>query len=144
MVSLGTATVIGVIVLAALLWFFFRTRRNDRLGEMVEKRRSGSKLVARADYVEGLERMPVAIALTSDTFFYENADLQASFELARIDEVEYDNELATGRNVDADSRVLRLRSHGATFEFIMPTAEASKWQGTLTPRRLDQSTARVV
>jgi hypothetical protein len=142
--TLGTVTVIGVIVVAALIWFYVRTRRADQLSELIEKRRAGSKLVARAEYVEGLNKMPVAIALTGDTFYYENADLQASFELARIDEVEYDNELTTGRSVDADSRALRLRSHGATFEFILPNAEASKWQVALPPKRLDQSTARVV
>lgn len=143
MVSLGTGTVIGVIVLAALTWFFFRTRRKDQISEMLEKRRGGAKLVSRADYMEGLERMPVAIALTNDNFYYENPDLQASFELARIDEVEYEDELATGRSVEAGYRVLRLRSHGATFEFLLPAAEASKWRAQLLPRRLDQSTARV-
>ena len=141
MISLGTATVIGVIVLAALTWFFIRTRRKDQISEMLEKRRAGASLVSRADYMEGLERMPVAIALTADNFYYENPDLEASFELARIDEVEYDNELATGRSVESDERVLRLRSHGATFEFLMPASEASKWQSQLLPRRLDQPAA---
>lgn len=140
--TLGTITVVGIVVAAVLIWFFFRTRRKDLISEMAEKRRGTSVLVETAMYVEGMQKIPVAIALTKDTFYYENPDLQASFELSRIDEVEYDNELATGRSVEGASRVLRLRSHGATFEFILPAESAPKWQAALPPRRIDQS-ARV-
>ncbi len=143
MASLGTLTVIGVIVLAVLFWVFFRTRRSDQIGEMLEKRRGSSRLVARADYVEGMEHMPVALALTADTIYYENPDLQANFEIGRIDEIEYDDELATGRSVEAGHRVLRLRSHGATFEFILTAADATLWQKELPARRAGQNAARV-
>lgn len=138
---LSTLTVVGLVVLAVLVWFFLRTRRQDQITAMLEKRKGASKLVSRADYVEGLDHMPVAIALTGDTFYYENPDLEASFELARIDEVEYDDELATGRAVPAGHRALRLRSHGATFEFILPDSEVTKWQGALPARRLDRGSA---
>lgn len=140
---LGTITVVLVVVLAVLVVFFLRTRRKDQIAEMLEKRRGTSKLVSSAGYVEGLETMPVALALTANEFYYENPDLQASFDLNRIDEVEYDGELSTGRPVDAGNRVLRLRSHGTTFEFVMPQAEMAKWQAALPPRRMDQPTARV-
>jgi hypothetical protein len=132
---LATLTIVGLVVAAVLVWFFLRTRSQDLISEMLEKRRGNSRLVGRADYMEGLERIPVAVALTNDTFFYENPDLQASFELARIDEVEYDDELATGRAVEAGHRALRLRSHGTTFEFILPQAEAEKWMVALPMRR---------
>lgn len=140
---LGTVTVVLVVVLAVLVVFFLRTRRKDLIAEMLEKRRGTSKLVSAAGYVEGLETMPVAMALTADTFYYENPDLQANFELNRIDEVEYDDELATSRPVEAGHKVLRLRSHGTTFEFVLPNADVAKWQAALPPRRLDQQAKRV-
>lgn len=143
MSSLGIVTLVGVVVLAALLWFFLRTRSHDLLTAIMDKRRAGSKLVSAAEYVEGMERIPVALALTADTFYYENPDLQASFELARVDEIEYDTELAVGRSVDEGNRALRLRSHGATFEFILPSEESKKWEATLPARRIGQGTARV-
>lgn len=134
--SLGTVTIIGIIVAAVLLWFYVRARRQDALTAILEKRKAGSRLVTRAEYVEGLERMSVALALTDDAFFYENADLEASFELARIDEVEYDDELATGKHIEQGERILRLRSHGAAFEFILPPADVERWQAALPQRRL--------
>lgn len=130
---LATITVVGIIVLAVLIWLFVRTRSRDLLTSMMEKRRGSSRLVSRADYVEGMNHIPVALALTNDNFFYENTDLQASFELARIDDVEYDDELSTGSAVPQGCRALRLRSHGTTFEFIMPSAETSKWEAALPP-----------
>lgn len=139
---LATVTVVGIIVLAILIWLFVRTRSQDLLATMMEKRRSSSRLVSRAEYVEGLNQIPVALSLTNDSLFYENPDLQASFELARIDDVEYDDELTTGRNVPQGVRALRLRSHGTTFEFIMPVAETAKWQSAL-PARSGQAQARV-
>jgi len=109
---------------------------SDLLAEIIEKKRAGSKLVSRAEYVEGLERLPVAISLTDTAFYYENPDLQASFDLAMIDEIEYDDELSTGRAVEHGCRVLRLRSHGATFDFILTPADCEKWMVALPPRRL--------
>lgn len=143
MPSLGVITLVALVVVAGLLWFYLRARSRDLVTDIMDKRRAGSKLVSAADYVEGMERIPVALALTNDTFYYENPDLQASFELARVDEIEYDTELAVGRSVDEGYRALRLRSHGATFEFVLPGAEAKKWESTLPARRIGQPTARV-
>jgi len=141
---LGIVTVVGVVVLVVLLWLFFRARSQDQLAEMMEKRRPSCRLVSRAEYVEGMHSQPVALSLSDSDLYYENNDMQASFELARIDEVEYDDELATARSVAAGSRALRVRSHGATFEFIMPAAEAKKWESILPPRRSGgQPAARV-
>ncbi len=132
---LAIGTVIGVVVLAVLIWFFLRTRSKDLLEEMMQKRRGSCRLVSRADYVEAMQKLPVALSLSADTLYYENADLQASFELSRIDEIEYDDELATGRSIAPGSRAMRLRSHGTTFEFVMPAAEIAKWQAALPPRQ---------
>ena len=141
MPELAMWTVVGVAVLAVLVVVFLKVRQKDLLGALVEKRRSSSKLVTRADYVEGAELIPVAVALTNDSLYYENPDLEASFELNRIDEIEYSDELMTGKNHRDDARVLRLRSHGQTFEFLMDKADAQKWEATLTPRRLGSVTA---
>jgi hypothetical protein len=132
---LATVTVVGVVVLAVLIWFFLRTRSKDLLEEMMQKRRSSCRLVTTAQYVDAMQKLPVALCLSDDTLYYENPDLQASFELARIDEIEYDDELATGRAIPEGTRALRLRSHGATFEFVMPSAESAKWQAALPARR---------
>jgi hypothetical protein len=142
MLSLSTITVAGLVVAAALVWFFLRTRNSDLIGEMMEKRRGSARIVTRADYVEGMEKIPVALALTNDQFYYENPDLQASFDLDRIDEVEYTDELSTGKEVARGCSALRLRSHGAVFEFVMPAGECAKWKALLAPRQLGQVTAQ--
>ena len=141
MPELAMWTVVGLVVLAVLVVVFLKVRQGDLLGALVEKRRASSRLVSRADYVDGAELIPVAMALTNDTIYYENPDLEASFELSRIDEIEYSDELMTGKNHRDDTRVLRLRSHGQAFEFLMEKAESRKWEAALPPRRLGSVTA---
>lgn len=138
---LGTVTVVGLVVLAALVVLFFRQHRKDLIAAMLEKRRATSKLVTRADYVEGTEEIPVALALTESTFYYENPDLEASFDLDRIDEIEYADSLATGHEISDACRVLRLRSHGATFEFLLGKDECAKWMAALPARSYGNITA---
>ena len=108
----------------------------------MQKRRASCRLVSTAEYVDAMQKLHVALCLSDDAIYYENADLQASFELARIDEIEYDDELATGRAIPPGTRALRLRSHGATFEFVMPAAEGVKWQAALPPRQSGASVAK--
>ena len=138
---LMTWTLVGFAVVAVFVVIYLRKQRQDKLSGMLEKRRGNSKLVTRAHYVEGLETMPVALALTADTFYYENPDLEASFDLNRIDEVEYGDELATGRTVEAHSHVMRLRSHGTMFEFVLNNEDSEKWKVALPPRRLGSGAA---
>ena len=140
---LGTVTVAGLVALAALLWLFMRARSQDKLEELMAKRKGSSKIVCRGEYVEGLERIPVAMALTDDSMYYENEDLQASFDLSHVEEVEYDSDLATGHPLEHGRRALRLRSHGRTFEFIFQPAACSQWELALPARRLGQTAARV-
>lgn len=141
---LGTITAVGLVVLAGLVWLFVRTRNKDLLDELMNKRRSACRAVCRADYVEGMQHIAVALALTDDTFYYENPDLQASLELRRIDEIEYDDELATGKAVARGFRALRLRSHGTTFEFLIDAPTAAQWQIVLPARGYEQQAARAV
>ena len=140
--TLTALTVVGLVVLGVLVAVYLKLRQRDQIAAFLQKRQPSAKLVSRADYVEGAESIPVALSLTGDTFYYENPDLEASFDLARIDEVEYDDELATGKSMDEACRVLRLRSHGATFEFVLDKTDCAKWMAALPPRRLGEARAQ--
>lgn len=144
MPGLTTITIVGLIVVAALVLYFLKVRQKDLISALMEKRRPTSVLVSRADYVEGVEHMPVALSLTSTALFYENPDLEASFDLDRIDEIEYSGELATGRAIAKGCCVLRLRSHGTAFEFVLEPTEAAKWRAALPARSYGQLTAQAV
>jgi hypothetical protein len=138
--SLEVVSIVGVVVLVALTVLYLKLRRKDQIGAMIDKRKGTAKLVSRADYVEGREEMPVALSLTADTFYYENPDLEASFDLNRIDEVEYADDLATGHEIrHTGVRVLRLRSHGAVFEFLLEKGDCDKWMAALPPRTYGSS-----
>jgi hypothetical protein len=140
--SLTVVTIVGLAVLAALIWILMRMRSTDLLEERMARRRSSSRLVSRADLVEGMERIPVALALTNEAIYYENPDLDASLDLSRIEEIEYDNETATGQVLDGNA--LRLRSHGHTFEFVLDPDSTGKWRAMLPARRLGEGTAQAV
>jgi hypothetical protein len=140
--SLTVVTIVGLAVLVALIWILMRMRSTDLLEERMARRRSSSRLVSRADLVEGMERIPVALALTNEAIYYENPDLDASLDLSRIEEIEYDNETATGQVLDGNA--LRLRSHGHTFEFVLDPDSTGKWRAMLPARRLGEGTAQAV
>jgi len=136
---LETATIVGVVVLAILIWVYFRLRGNDRVEEILAKHRGTARVCSRACLLEGMDQIAVALVLTADAIYYENADLQASIELPLIEEVEYDDETATGHTVAG--RVLRLRAHNHVFEFTLDMATAKQWEAALPPRRLDRARA---
>ena len=141
---LATLTVVGLVVLVALTWFFFRTRQQDMIEEILTKKKGSSKVASRADYVEGIERIPVALSLAGDSIYYQNPDMDASFDLNAIDEVEYDDELSTGQNVEAGCRALRLRAHGRAVEFILSVPDCQQFMAALPPHRTGDTTARAV
>lgn len=132
---IGVVTVAGIVALAILIWLFIRTRASDQIEVFLTKRRANSKIATRAEFVEGLERMPVALALSDAGLSYENHDLQASLDLNRLEEVEYDDELVTGKEIE-DAKVLRIRSHGQTYEFILDKGSADRWVAALPAKRL--------
>ena len=142
MSSLEMLSIVGVVVLAILVWVFLRMRMKDHLEDLMAKRRGNCRLVSRADFLEGLEKIPVSLALDADSLHYENPDLQATLELRHIEEIEYDDETATGRAVVG--KALRLRSHGHTFEFLLDQATARKWEECLPPKHYDEAPARAV
>jgi hypothetical protein len=139
MPSLGIVTVIGVVVLAVLIWFFIQLRGKDRIEEVLAKHRPSARVCSRACLLEGMEQIPVALVLTADTIYYENSDLQASIELPLIEEVEYDDETATGHTVAG--RVLRLRAHNHVFEFTLDLPTAKQWEAALPARRIESAKA---
>lgn len=129
---------VGIAAVAAIAVYVARARSADQIRKIIEKHREGSRLISKAEFVEGRNRMPVALALRNDSIHYENPDLEAELELARIEEVEYSNELATGMDVDQNCRVLRLRSHGHAFEFVLDPREAEQWASILPSHRMDE------
>jgi hypothetical protein len=139
MTQLETITVIGVVVLAILVWFYFRQRSKDHVEQVLAKHRASARVCSRACLLEGMEQIPVALALTADSITYENRDLQASIDLSVIEEVEYDDETATGHSVAG--KVLRLRAHNHLFEFTLDLPSAKLWETALPARRIDRAKA---
>lgn len=130
-------SLIGLVVIVVLVLLLLRVRTSDRIDEMVKQRSTVSLIAGRAEYIEGMEHIPVVLSLTGKAIVYENPDMQAKLDLERIDEVEYSDELSTSHEVK-HGKVLRLRSHGQTFEFILPTAEVPNWASNLPAHRMDE------
>jgi hypothetical protein len=124
----------GVIVLAVLTWTLLKLFSNDRMRQFTDKRRDSSRLVSLGEFVDGNRHLPVSLALSGSTFYYENSSMQASLDLEFIEEIGYENELATGHYV-GEARVMRLRSSSQTFEFVLPEGVARQWQEILPARR---------
>ena len=116
---------IAVAAAAVLAWMLRKRAMSDSLALFSNRRREGSTLIGRGEYIDGNRRMQVALALTDAALFYENADMQASLERQGIHEVEYDDELTTGQSV-GEATVLRLRCFSQKFEFLLasPVARA--------------------
>ena len=133
-------TILAIAVVAVLSWNLYRRLGADRIGAFIEKRRPTSRMVGKGEFVDGNRHLEVALAVTQETFFYENADMQASIDLQWVREIEYDTELATG-TVPATGKVLRLRSNSQTFEFVLPNDLVARWHMMLPPRRAMAVTA---
>ncbi|HVR40029.1 MAG TPA: hypothetical protein VMU84_13110 [Thermoanaerobaculia bacterium] len=124
----------SLIVVAFLGWNLYQRFGVDRIHALNEKRRATSRMVGRGELVDGNRHLEVALALTQETLFYENADMQASIDLQWVREIEYDTELTTG-TTRPNGKVLRLRSHSQTFEFVLPNDLLARWHMMLPPRR---------
>jgi hypothetical protein len=127
-------TVAAVVMVAFLGWNLYRRFGVDRIAALNEQRRVSSRMVSPGEFVDGNRHLAVALAVTQSTFFYENADMQASLDLQWVREIEYDTELATGSSV-AGGKVLRMRSGSQTFEFVLPNDVVARWHMMLPPRR---------
>lgn len=137
-ISLSAVALVAVLALA---WFLRGRLFSDGIDGILESRRATSRLVGRGEYVDGSRHLPVALALTPTTFFYESRDIHASVDLEWIREVEYASALATGSHMPA-GKVLRLRSQSQSFEFVLPEENVHRWRLLLPPR--DGMTANAV
>ena len=135
--SLGIITVVGIAALAVLVWFLYRKFSQDKIQEFIDKRKSSSRVALPAQFVEANQRIPVALAVTDESIFYENADLEARLDLQHIDEVEYGSDLFTGQEV-ANGRVLRLRANGHAYEFIVDKVSGERIEAILPPHHADE------
>jgi hypothetical protein len=124
----------AAVAVAVLTWNLYRRFMSDRLQQFNDRRRASSRLVSLGEFVDGNRHLAVALALTQSTFFYENSDMQASVDLEQIEEIDYDTELATGGKIPG-GKVLRLRCHSQTFEFVLPDDVVPRWHLLLPPRR---------
>jgi hypothetical protein len=115
------------------LWNLYGRFGSDRLSEITERRRGTSRMVSRGEFVDGSRHLAVALAMDQSTFFYENADMQASLDLEFVREIEYDTELATGTAIES-GKVLRMRSGSQMFEFVLPQDVVPRWHMMLPPR----------
>jgi hypothetical protein len=127
---------LGVAAIAALAWWYRRSRVNDTFEVILSRHRPTAKVSSRADLVDGRNHIPVALTLETERIYYENPDLDAMLDIDQIDEVEYGSDLLTGGI--ATGAVLRLRAHGRAIEFILDMATARRWSELLPPHRMDQ------
>lgn len=127
---LAILNVVALVAVGTLAWLFLRVRARDQLEAIAVKRRPESRIAERADFIDGHTHLPVVLSLTDQAIFYENMDLAAQIDLERIEEVEYADELTMGG--DTNGKVLRLRSHGHTFEFVLTESTAARW-GEMLP-----------
>jgi len=121
------------IIVGMLSWNLYRRFATDRIAEFNTRRRATSQFVGRGELVDGNRHLDVALALTPSSFIYENGDMQASLDLDRVEAIEYDTELVTGVAV-AGGKVLRLRCHINTFEFVLRNDVVERWSTLLPPR----------
>lgn len=127
---------LSVPALAALFWWYRRSRLNDGFDLILTRHRPTAKVSSRAELVDGRNHIPVALTLEQQHIYYQNSDLDATLDIDQIDEVEYGSDLLTGGI--ATGAVLRLRAHGRAIEFILDMAAARRWSELLPPHRMDQ------
>ena len=135
-------SLVAVVIVGLLGWNLYGRFGVDRIEALNEKRRPTSRLVGRGELIDGNRHLEVALAVTQSTFFYENADMQASIDLQWVREIEYDTELGTG-TVPPTGKVLRLRSNSQTFEFVLPNDAVPRWHLMLPPRGTVEAEAAV-
>jgi len=124
----------AAIALAVLGWNLYRRLGADRIEKFMSRRRATARMVSRADFVDSGRHVPVALAVTDSTFFYENSDIQSTLDLQWVREIEYGTALTTGAAV-VGGKVLRLRCYNQTFEFVLANDVVARWHMMMPPRR---------
>jgi hypothetical protein len=79
------------VVIAHLGWNLVTRMAADRIQLFSDRWRSSSRLVSLGEFVDGGRHIPVPLALTQSTFFYENSDRSGALRccLAHGGNVEY-------------------------------------------------------
>lgn len=130
----------GAPAIFVLAWFLYKKHASNLLQQLNDGRRLSSRLVGRGKFVDGPRQIPVALALSESMFYYENADLKGFLELHWIHEVEYEDDLATGQQIN-DQKVLRLRCLSQNFEFLLEAPAVPMWKAVLPPHRTPEPRA---
>ena len=130
----AVAILTAAAAVAVLAWTLSKRLAEDGMQRFNDERRNSCRIVGRGELVDGKQHIPVAMALSSSTLYYENADLAASLDLQFVEEVEYDDELMTGQAV-AGGKVMRLRCFSKVFEFVIDPSSATRWQVVLPALR---------
>lgn len=125
--------VVAVVLIAVLVKFMNR----DKIEAIMKKRKATSLFVCPAELVEGPTHIDVALAVDKSKLYYENEDMQSFLDLKIVEEVEYDEDLMTG-SATPNHDVLRLRSHGHTFEFVLTREDAARFRKVLPPHRANE------
>lgn len=128
LLSLGI--LLAIVAVVTLLWKLGSRMAEDGMQRLNDERRTSCRIVGRGELVDGKQHIPVAMALSTSTLYYENADLTASLDLVYVEEVEYADELITGQSVDR-GKVMRLRCFSKVFEFVIDAASAPRWEAVL-------------
>lgn len=127
--------IVAAIALAVLGWNLYRRLGADRIEKFMARRRTTARMVSRGEFVDSGRHVPVALAVTDSTFFYENTAMQATLDLQWVREIEYATSLTTGTAVTG-GKVLRLRCYNQTFEFVLANDVVARWHMMMPPRRV--------
>jgi hypothetical protein len=133
----AVTTLVLVVVAVALIAVLIRFMSRDKIEAIIKKRKPTSLHVCSAQFVEGPTHIDVALAIDKTRLYYENADMQSYLDLKLLEEVEYDDSLLTG-GAHVSGKVLRLRSHGHTFEFVLTESDIKHCQKVLPAHRADE------
>jgi hypothetical protein len=140
MPSLNWMLFIELPLLALLVWLFAKVRAAGLLTGLIDGRRASSRIVGRGELVDGNRHIPVALALSDSTFFYENDDMKASLGLKYIQEIEYETESSTGAMAQG-GKFLRFRCLSQMFEFLILGDEVARWEAILPAHRQAEAQA---
>ena len=127
--------VLGALAILALAWGFRIAHLREGFARLIRRRKMTARISSMAELIDGGNHIPVALTLGRSQIFYESAALHARLEIGRIDEVEYDSEQGTGKNI------LRLRAHGQSLQFVLDLAAAREWAALLPPHRFGEAAA---
>ncbi len=132
MTIVSVLMLVAVLAIGGLAWAFLKARSTEWFTAVSTRRKPTARITSMAQLVDGRNHIPVALTLEADDIYYERPDLEARLEIARMEEVQYDTEQGTGRNI------LRLRAHGQRIEFILEPSLARQWAVLLPAHRIDE------